>query len=466
MPRIHTILPFLPVVLLLGACSNAMPIEEAREAAVVSVGEVTLDGATLEEWMLAAPEQARPSPQTGNLFVSAFIDAAVFRQALVDGTALGDSALVHEVVMPDAILGLLREGMTERAAQLPAVTDEQADSLGRLGGVRVFQQIFFRVEDYTDSLEGNRIRARLGDVMQQLTEGADFSELAQRVSDDTVSRATGGILPAAERSDLPEGPIANGAWRLSVGEYSSPAVSPAGVHILRRVPLVDGRPGFKSWLLPRLARQADSLWLDSVRVAAAVVLVPDAVERARALVQEPFTGGGEADLVTWNGGGLSPERIRMWFSVLSAPERAGLPLASDSAIGTFLRTLADRELRFQTLGSVDPVPPRAWEALAPQLSAALTQLVDGAREALLRGDPSEAVRGYLSAGASGNAAYRPLPGALGMLLRRQAQISVNHEALEAIIASASGQYALRQETDSLAALADSATASGPAPLLP
>ena len=449
----------------LAACSNLMPIEEARQAAVVTVGDVTLDGATLEELMLSAPAQARPSLQSAHLFISAFVDAALLRQALVDGRPLDDSAMVREVIRPDAILGLLRESMTERALAMPEVTDEQADSVGRIGSVRVFQQIFFTVNDYTDSLEGERVRARLREVLQQLTEGADFGELAQRVSDDTVSRANGGILPATTRADLPEGPIANSAWRLAAGEYSSPVVSPAGVHILRRVPLADARPGLKRWLVPQLARQQDAAWLDSVRTAAGVVLPPDAIERTRALVQEPFTAGGEAALVTWDGGELTPDRVRMWFSVLSAPERAGLPEASDSAIGTFLRTLTDRELRYQASGIGDPVPPRAWDALAPQLASALTQVVDGASAQLTQGDGSAALRQYLTDAASGRTAYRPLPGALGMLLRRGAEVTIDRDAVESLVAAASNQYALRQEADSLAAMEESA-AAGPAPVTP
>jgi hypothetical protein len=458
MPRSRPALACLLLAATAVGCSNQMPIEEARLATVVSVGDVTLDGATLEELMLGAPAQARPSEQSANLFVSAFVDAALLRQALIDGTNLTDSTIVREVILPDAILGLLREGMTERAMQLPAVTDAQADSVGRLGSVRVFQQIFFTVNDFTDSLEGVRVRGRLQDALRQLTEGEDFGELARRVSEDSVSRDNGGILPALAREDLPDGPIASTAWRLGVGEYSSPVVSPAGVHLFRRVALVDARPGLRAWLVPRLARQHDTAWLDSVRTAAGVELAPDAVERTRALVKEPFTGGGSAELVTWQGGSLTPARVKMWFSVLSAPERAGLPTASDSTVATFLRTLADRELRFQASGISDPVPPRAWEALSPQLDTAVSSLVELGRERVTDGDGSATVRRFLSDAAAGTSAYRPLPGALGMRLREGAQITINHEALEAITAAAANQYALRQEADSLAALAGEAAA--------
>lgn len=439
-----------PVVALLllasVACSGDMSIEDARTATVASVDGVTLDGATLEQVLLATPAaNGGPTREAAALVTSVFIDAALLRGALLRGDSLTDSATVRAAVLPDAIRGNILSLLQRRAALMPPVTDEQADSLGRLGGVRVLQHVLLRVADFSDSLEGLAVRDRASALLRQVNEdGADFAAIARRLSEDSSTARNGGYLPAVRRSDLPPQRWADAAWELAPGETSRLVISEAGVHVIRRPTLVEARDGLRQWLVPALTRQADSAWVDSLSRAKGVTLAGDAVRRMRQLGLEPFTGGGDAPFATWQGGELTADETRMWVSVLPMLERAALAGAPDTGLTMMLEQLAERDLVQEATGVADPITVEAWSALAPQFRAAVSAVSEGSRDALVTGDSSTAVRLYLHAVSTGTRPYRPLPGTLGALLRRGHAVEVNQRALDAVVTAAARQWQVQQ----------------------
>lgn len=445
--RHASLLPVAALSLALAACIGTMSIEEAREADVVAVNGVTLDGASLEQLLLAAPSQVPPSLEAASVYVSAFIDAALLRRALVRGTPLSDSAIVMRAIMPDAVRGQILTTLRDRESAMPAVSDEQADSLARLGAVRVFQHILFRIQDPNDTAGVQAALGRMDGVLRELREGTDFATMAGRVSEDSSTAPAGGYLPPLTRRELPQGRLADFAWALQPGEISQVVGSPAGIHILRRVPMADARPGLKEWLAPRLARRADSLWADSLTRARGVAVAEDAAERLRAMAIEPFTAGGDAPFATWQGGDLSADEVRSWLGVMPVVERATLPVASDSAANLLITQLAERELVFEVASAGGArVTPAAWEALAPQYRQILAAMIEQYRDALTVGDSSAAVRTFVSDITSGSLPYRPLPGALGAVLRSDAEIAVNQPAIEAIVQSAADRWNARADS--------------------
>lgn len=441
------------VLLALIACSGDMSIEDAREEAVVTVAGVELDGATLERVLLAAPPQSPgPSRETAAVVISAFIDAGLLRQAMVRGDSLTDSATVIEAVAPDAIRGQILELLERRAAALPEPTDEQADSLGRLGGVRTFQHILIRVTDPTDSSQTMPAVRRIQAIATELAlPGAVFSDVARRESEDSSTARSGGYLPPLRQRDLPtEQGFATRAWALSPGDVSRPMISNAGVHIVRRTTLVEGRSGFKEFLRPALTRTADSAWVDSLSRAKALTIASDAVGRLRQLAVEPYAGGGDAPYATWQGGELSADETRMWLSVLPIVERVSLPVAPDSALTLFIEQLSERDMVAEQATGTERVTSRAWEALAPQFRAAIASVREQYRDALVIGDSTTAVRNFLLEVSTGQRPYRPLPGALPGLLRRNADVTLNQKAIDAIVLAAARQWQLERGVDSTA----------------
>jgi hypothetical protein len=450
------------VLFALSACSGDMSIEDARQAAVVTVGGVELDGATLERVLMAAPPQSPgPTRETASVVISAFIDAALLRHAMVRGDSLNDSVRVLEAITPDAIRGQIMELLERRAAAMPQPTDEQADSLGRLGGVRTFQHILVRVADPRDSVETAAAVVRIRSIEAELARpGASFDDVARRMSDDSATAPNGGYLPPLRQRDIPaEAGFADRVWALSPGDVSRPLVSRSGVHIVRRTTLVEGRPGFKQALLPILTRRADSLWVDSLSTARSLTLANNAVSRMRELAVEPFSAGGNEPFATWQGGELTADEVRMWISVLPIAERVALPTAADSALTLFVEQLAERDIVAEQATGAERVTARAWGALAPQFRAALTSVGEQYRDALVIGDSTTAVRGFLVEVSTGQRPYRPLPGGLAGMLRRDAPVELNQRAIDAIVLEAGRQWRLQRGTDSTTSAAPPSAAA-------
>src|SRR5690606_26042892 len=141
----------------------------------------------------------------------------------------------------------------------------------------VFEHILWLVdwENADTAFVNQRARAAQG-VARRLEAGEDFTALVREVTEDTLNRDNGGYLNAIQRSDLPESRFATAAWRLQPGEISGLVTSPAGLHILRRPPIAEARTQFKAWLAPRLARRADSVWVDSLSRAKQVTVASEA----------------------------------------------------------------------------------------------------------------------------------------------------------------------------------------------
>jgi len=443
MPRC-THLALGALALAVGGCSGRLSLEEARDAAVITVNGVSLDGATLERVLMATPEMAGgPTAQSAALVIAAFVDGVALRGAMLRGDSLTDSLAVRRAILPDAIRGSILEFLQQRAAAAPPPTDAQADSLGRLGGVRVFQHILFRVPDRQDTAATNRIVARAGAAQTEASApGADFAAIARRLSEDTSTARLGGLLPAMQRQNLPPGRLADAAWRLAPGEVSMLLSSEAGIHIMRRTTAAEARESLRGWLAPVLARQADSIWVDSLALARNLAIAEDAPARLRELGVEPYTGGGDAPFAVWQGGDLSAEETRMWVSVLPLTERAGMADAPDSALVLLVEQFSERELVAEAAGITDPVSDRAWSALVPQYRAAVSAVMEQHRDILSRPDSNAALRDYLVAISTGERPYRPLPSGLGGMLRRDLEVSHNTRALEAIVAEAARAWAL------------------------
>lgn len=456
-------LPVLALAAVTG-CSGAVSSDAARQASVVTVGEAVLPGAALEKWLLDAPGQ--PSEALASVLVSAFIEGAAMGEALRQSESLEDSATVAEAVLPDAIRGTILDHFVGRARMMSEPTDAEADSVARLGGVRVFQHILWRVDwANADTADVNRQAQTALAVVRRLEAGEDFAALVREFTQDTLNRENGGYLNAIQRSDLPESRFTTGAWRLQPGEISRLVDSPQGLHLLRRPPITEARTQFKAWLAPRLARRADSVWVDSLSRARQLVVATDAPERLRAGAREPLVFDGDAPLVTWEGGALAPAHVRRWVALLPPIERAGLANAADSVATLFLRELAQREMVYVLVTGSSELTPRAWTALAPQFRSAIATVREEMRPTVVNGDLSAAAIAYVESVTTGGQRYRPMPGGMAGILRARTPITVDRDAITAIIAAALPVWMERRAADSAAVAppTDSATADAATP---
>ena len=112
--------------------------------------------------------------------------------------------------------------------------------LASLQGKELLQpaHIFLRVPQAATEEVQATAKARIDSVAQELKNGADFAELAKKVSQDPGSAARGGLLPwIGPNQTLKE--FEDVAYSLEVGQVSDPFLSTVGYHIIK---LMDKKP--------------------------------------------------------------------------------------------------------------------------------------------------------------------------------------------------------------------------------
>lgn len=444
-------------ILLVGCGKDAVP-QDALDGTVAEVGESKLTGKMLEQWLLKSPTP--PVATTVGLIVGSWIDAALLQEAKAKGVALDDSAMTDAAVGPDAARGNILEFWAGRASARPAVTDAQADSLGKADNVRVLQHFFLAIPQGSDSVTVVGIANRARGILQRARAGEDFTALVKEASQDSATLASNGFLPAITREELPT-PIRNVAWGLEPGAVSVIIPSQLGLHIVRRATTVESRVGYKAWLAPRFSRRADSIFVDSVTKAKQVVIPADAIARIRAMAPEPVTVAEGGPLATWQGGALSPEQARDWLVMLQAPERAALAGASDSAVKTLARELAQREIILGLAGASHQVSAKARGLLAPQYRAAVGEVMAEFSRRTASASGPAAATAFVDSLINGPSRYRPLPGALGGVLRARFPVTVNNDAIAEVLKATQTLWAELHANDSTATNAPPAPGKAP-----
>jgi len=98
-------------------------------------------------------------------------------------------------------------------------------------------QIVLRVDTRSSSAELAKVKQRIDSVYQALSQGADFAELARRLSDDATA-SSGGLMGWVGPSQLLE-TVEQEAYALQRGEMSRPFLSLMGWHIIK---MIDRQP--------------------------------------------------------------------------------------------------------------------------------------------------------------------------------------------------------------------------------
>lgn len=104
------------------------------------------------------------------------------------------------------------------------------ESIGAKGLIRP-AHIFLRLMQKSTSSDQEKVKNRIDSIYRALQQGANFEELAKRLSQDGGTAANGGVLPwIGPNQTLKE--FEDAAYNLKIGEMSKPVLSPAGYHII------------------------------------------------------------------------------------------------------------------------------------------------------------------------------------------------------------------------------------------
>ena len=123
---------------------------------------------------------------------------------------------------------LVTDADMEREAH--KIYDDAAKRVGPDGLIRT-AHILIRANQQAPQAEWDAAKVRIDSIYKALKAGADFAELATRVSQDPGSARQGGLLPFVQRGQLVK-EYEDAAFALQPGEMSGVVTSPFGYHII------------------------------------------------------------------------------------------------------------------------------------------------------------------------------------------------------------------------------------------
>lgn len=115
-------------------------------------------------------------------------------------------------------------------AEAHKIYDQTVAQIGPDGLIQT-AHILIRAEQQAPQSEWDAAKVRIDSVYKALKNGADFSELAKKVSQDPGSARQGGLLPFVQRGQLVK-EYEDIAYALQPGEMSGVVQTPYGYHII------------------------------------------------------------------------------------------------------------------------------------------------------------------------------------------------------------------------------------------
>src|SRR5256885_1416897 len=228
-------------VLALAGCSALRDAFSAHPEVAGSAAGQTLTVVRLAE--LAGRAKKVPlRPQALSGLTVIYLDYAVFAHELARGRDMTDSALVLQANWPNVSQLRWEHYHDQLIAARVKLTPDQTDSAYRAGAVRLFQHILVSVPpSAAPKVEQDKQHQAQGLLRQvEARHGSNFSQIAQRYSEDPGSKSRGGYLGAVGRGRFVPA-FDSVAWRPAPGPMSGLVRSPVGVHIIRPPPLQEVR---------------------------------------------------------------------------------------------------------------------------------------------------------------------------------------------------------------------------------
>ncbi len=275
-----------------------------------------------------------------------WVDAQLLGQSQAMGDSLLDSATVDAANWP-LIVQTIVNNYHDSAMAAGRPTAHQIDSAFNGSDLRYISHILIKVKpDTADAVKAAKRRVAQG-YLTQLQHGANFAQLAGRVSEDQGTKAVGGNLGLFGRGQMVKA-FDDAAFALRPGELSSElVVTPFGYHILYRPTLAAVRDSFTSKLQDILGARSDSVFLDSLTSKSGLTVRGGAPQIVRAVARN-LRGSKSRwrTLASWRGGKLDEGRFATWLEAYGPQTRQAAmdPQVPDSSLREFVKTIARSEM--------------------------------------------------------------------------------------------------------------------------
>lgn len=441
MRRVSLVFVALTSLSLVG-CDALRDAFSSRADVVARANDQTLTVERLAGWA-GANRDLPLDPVTLSRVASAWVDYALFAEALAAGKNLRDSATAIATMWP-VVSQIKWERLHERLTPRDSLTPQQVDSAYQAGQMRVFQHILFQVpQNAADSIDKRKHRQAEQLLPQARTAGARFGQLAVRYSEDPSAKAAGGSLGLSTHGQfVPEFDTA--AWQLAPGAVSAVVKSQFGYHIIRRPPLAEVRDSFRLALQARIGRHMDSVYIDSLEIKRRIKPVKRAPDYVRTAMQDIDAARGSSRvLVRYRGGSLNVRDLIRWLAALNPQLMQSIPSASDQQIDQFLTAIAQRQLLLEQADSAGiKLTSEDWQHVRDEhdstiitLTSVLNLTPEALRDSAGKSPEQRAkfaaarVNDYLDRVLHKRARYFPVPMFLAERLRDGARWSVDETGI-------------------------------------
>ncbi|HEX5005242.1 MAG TPA: peptidylprolyl isomerase [Gemmatimonadales bacterium] len=417
-------------VLVVAGCSNLGDLFSAHAdvAATAAGQELTAEALAA---MMGKAKGAQMNAQTAEFIAGVWSDYTLFSQAVARNTLNTDSATVATVLWPqvaEAKVSVWYDTLASRREQIPEAV---ADSAFVADTARALQHILFGVQSTASPAERAEARKKAQAALAQLKAGASFEALATQLSDDPGSKQNGGWYPPAKPGSYVTA-FDSAAWRLAPGQMSGLVETPYGYHIIRRPTMTESRTRVLAYLIQSASARLDSIYMDSLALKSNLTVSSDAPALMRSgLADRSGMRGSRKTLAKYTGGTLTVGEYLRWLSALPPQFSAQVKDAPDEQLNRFARALGTNQLLLRQADSAGvTLSPDQWQAM----QATYLGVVDTLKMNIGLGpdviDPSASVAerekaaqlrvdAYFDEVFAQRARLRPLPGALGEVLRDQ-----------------------------------------------
>jgi len=417
-------------VLVLAGCSNFGDLFSAHADVAATAAGQSLSAEQLAD-MMGKAKGAQMNAETAEFIASVWSDYTLFAQSVARGTLKTDSATVATVLWPQVAEAKGAIWYDTLAARRQQVSPASADSSFLADTVRALQHILVGVQATASPEERAAARKKAQLALAQLQQGANFELLASQLSDDPGSKANGGWMPPAKPGAYVTA-FDSAAWRLAPGQMTGLVETPFGYHIIRRPTMDESRDRVVAYLTQDAARRLDSIYMDSLAIQYDLEVSSDAPALMRAgLADKSGMRKSKKAISKYKGGKLTVAEYLRWLSALPPQFAAQVKEASDEQLTQFARALSTNQLLLAQADSAGIVlPTDQWAAmqasyagvidtlklsigLGPEVTDSSVALTEREKVAQLRVDD------FFNQVFAQTARLRPLPGALGQVLRDQ-----------------------------------------------
>ncbi len=444
-----------PAALLSGCDVREMFVARADVAAEAQGQRLSVDRLAK---VIASVKGLPMTYQAAEVVANTWVDHMLFAQALAAGRQLGDSATAAAVLWPELTEARATRWHDTLLARRTPLSPEVGDSIYAAEGVRILQHILFRVQPNAKPEEHAAAHRKAELAGRRVASGADFGRLAGELSEDPVSKETGGYLPAAPRGQWVTA-FDSAGWLLKPGGITGVIATPFGYHIIRRPPAPEVRDKLLQYARERFGATLDSVYLRELGQRKNLKVDPGAPARMReALADRDKARRDGKRLVKFDGGTLTVADFLQWVTALGPNFGADFADQPDSVVAGFARTLGENALLLKEADSAGiQVSPAEWygflahyrnelDSLRAGFGLAGSDITDPAIPAPERAKVAALqLEGYWDRIAAGSQRPHPVPALLAVELRRNGQYRVIGAGLRRAVEVA---IALKAQADS------------------